>query len=197
MVLSTHTCRSGTLITKPSHFEKWKLWSRGQRKGPFKVHNRVCDSIQQNWNSRRVGEEPLRVISAEKQKAKSHICYQLQLEARAEPVCTSVRCGRGSCRAFQNQASLLKQERLVTDLSVGKYPNLFQNGLRVAISEETGMILYACLKYTSKKMSWGVIFSALSYSIWIDHNEIFSCIFRNHWREKNYYMKWLKWHEIT
>lgn len=70
----------------------------------------------------------------------------------------SVRCGRGWCRAFQNQASLLKQECLVTDLSVGKHPNLFQNGLIVAISEETGMLLYACLWNTLLKKCHGVWF---------------------------------------
>lgn len=52
------------------------------------------------------------------------------------------------------------------------------------------------LKYTFKKMSWGMIFSALIYyyNVWIDHHEFFSCVFRNHWREKTIILN--DWNDI-
>lgn len=38
--------------------------------------------------------------------------------------------------SFQNQASLFKQKCVVIVLSLGKHPNLLQNMLRMAISED-------------------------------------------------------------
>lgn len=141
---------------------------------------------QQHWNLWRVGEEPLRVISAERQKESHTSVYQLQLEARAEPVCRSVRCGRGWCRAFQNH--IVAQTGMFSDWPFCRQASKFiPKRPIVAIAEERGTRhMPASEIHFLKKWLWGMIFSALSYyyNVWIDHHELFSCIFRNHWREK-------------